>query len=225
MIDRKALWISSLLLIAMTAAGLWRLSLLQDWHHVPVGPPDEHHSVGGFFLFAEPAALLLVMLTPYLRKWTSRTSEESLQVWRRWSSRAILLAAPLLALGQAFLVTRSLGLFSEADGGPVAKAMMVLSGLMLVVIGNALPKMPWLSSRIRPLRLDPWQWNRQLRFVGKVTVAFGLFAALVCPFLPAPTLRPAILTLWLAAMAANIAYRIKVRREPSLLAGNPGESR
>jgi hypothetical protein len=217
MIDRKALWVSGLLVIAMTAAGLWRFSLLQDWRHLPIGLPDEHRSVSGLVLFIEPAALLLVIATPYLRKWASRAPEETQQVWRRWSSRLILLFGPIIALGQAFLVTRSLGLFSEADSRPVAKAMMVLSGLLLVVIGNALPKMPWLSSRIRPLRLDPWQWNRQLRFVGRLTVAFGLFAALVCPFLPPETIRPAILTLWLAAMTANIAYRIKVRREPSPL--------
>jgi len=217
MIDRKAFWIVILLVLATTAAALWRLSLLPDWHRLPLGLPGEHRSVSGYALFAEPAALLFVLVTPYLGKWTSQASEESRQAWRRWSSRLALFSAPILALAQAFLIARSLSLFSEADGRPVEKILMVLGGLLLVAVGNALPKMPWLSSRIRPLRLDPWQWNRQLRFVGKVTVGFGLFFALVGPFLPPESLRPAMLTLWVAAMAANIGYRIKVRREASPL--------
>jgi hypothetical protein len=36
MIDRKALWISLLLVVAMVVASLWRLSLLPDWRHVPL---------------------------------------------------------------------------------------------------------------------------------------------------------------------------------------------
>jgi len=39
MIDRKTLWILLLLCLAMTAAAVWRLSLLPDWHHMPFSPP------------------------------------------------------------------------------------------------------------------------------------------------------------------------------------------
>jgi hypothetical protein len=215
MIDRRALWICLFLVLAMTAAAFWRLSSLADWHHVPIGLPGEHHTVNGFMLFVEPASLLLVMMMPYFRKWLNTGPEQALQPWQRWSSRMLLLFAPVLALMQALVLARSFGMFSDSDVQPLAKAFMVLAGLLLVVVGNAVPKLPWLSSRVRPFRLDPWQWNRQLRFVGRLMVAFGLLVAIVCPWLPPQTLRLVFIPAWLALMAASTWHRIRLKREPS----------
>jgi hypothetical protein len=39
MIDRKALWIFIAVILAMTGATIWQLSLLPDWRHMPLGGP------------------------------------------------------------------------------------------------------------------------------------------------------------------------------------------
>ncbi len=53
MINRKAFWISLLVLFVMIAADFWRLSLLPDWRHVPVEGPGSR-SVPVFWTFVPP---------------------------------------------------------------------------------------------------------------------------------------------------------------------------
>jgi uncharacterized membrane protein len=54
-----------------------------------------------------------------------------------------------------------------------ARMAWVLCGGLIVMMGNAIQKLPRLSAHIPFLRLDPWQWTRHARFVGKVTVGMG----------------------------------------------------
>jgi hypothetical protein len=149
----------------------------------------------------------------FARKWFISGPEPSLQRWRRWSSGMLMGFAALAALTQVFILARSFSVFSDAGTGTLVNALMVLTGVLLMGLGNLLPKLPWLSVRFRPFRLDPWQSNRQLRLMGKLLVAMGLFIALVCPWLPHRMMLPALMAVWLAAMAASIGHRIKLRRE------------
>ncbi len=66
MIDRKALRISLLVLVAMIAADFWRLSLLPDWR-IPAGGSASRNTVSGLVLFASPASLLLLMALPFIQ--------------------------------------------------------------------------------------------------------------------------------------------------------------
>ncbi|HKU55089.1 MAG TPA: hypothetical protein VJP60_06975 [Rhizomicrobium sp.] len=215
MIDRKALWILILLCLAMTAAGFWRLSLLPDWHHMPVNGPGDRHTVNGLLIFWGSFALLLMMLIVFVRRWLVSGPEESGQPWRRWSTLILIANAMIVVLMQAFITARSLGFGQTIDRRAVAHTAQVAVGILMVMMGNALPKMPWLSARFRPFRLDPWQWNRQMRFVGKLMVGLGLFFALVPLLLPPRMAFPALAGAWLVTMMASFWHRTKVKREPS----------
>ena len=85
MIDRKALRISVLLILAMIAATLWCLSLLPDWSHFPLNGPGDATSRPSIWLFVSPGCLLFVMAVLFARKWFATGSEDAVAPWRRWS--------------------------------------------------------------------------------------------------------------------------------------------
>lgn len=216
MIDRKALWISLFLVCAMIAAILWRLSLLPDWHHVPADGPGGSRTIPVFMIFAGPLAVLFSVAVLYVRKWLRSGPEEAMQHWRRSNGLILMFNAVMMALMQAFILARSLGALQSVDRLAVSHAAFLVSGIFLMVAGNALPKAPWLSMRFRPL--DPWQWNRHLRFGGKLMVGMGLFMAVGMPLLPEKMVPPVTIGLMLTMLAAGFWHRAWVKREPSPLA-------
>lgn len=215
MVGRRTLWISWLLIAAMAAAGCWRLSLLSDWHRLPIDGPGDRHTINGLMIFWGPFTLLLSMTFLYGRKWFVSGPEELMQPWRRWSTLYLIPIAAISILAQSFIIAHSLG-FAPVERVAFARFIFIATGIMIMLLGNALPKMPWLAVRFRPFQLDPWQWNRQLRFGGKLLVGMGLFLAIVMPLLvPSKMVLPAMLSVWLVAMAASFWHRAKVKREPS----------
>jgi len=217
MIDRKALWISLLLVFAMIAADFWRLSLLPDWRHMPVNGPGDSHTINGLFVFRVPLILLFMMFFFFARKWFVSGPEESVEPWRRWGGLMVVFNAVMMALLQAFVLARSLGALQSIDRLTLSHVVFVAAGVFMMVFGNALPKMPWLSARFRPFQLDHWQWNQHLRFGGKLTVVIGLFFAVGMPLLPVKMVLPASISLALTTIAVNHWHRAKVKREPSPL--------
>jgi hypothetical protein len=215
MIDRKTLWISWFLIVTMTAAGFWRLSLLPDWHHMPANGPGDSHTINGLFVFWGPATLLVLMFSAFVRKWTVSGPEESVGPWRRFSGFMILVFAAIVVPLQAFIIARSLGVGRTIDRVALADAVMTASGILVMVLGNTLPKMPWLSARFRPFQLDQWQWNRQLRFSGRCMVGLGFLIAVSGPLLPLKMVFPVQICACVAFLAALLWYRAKVRRDPS----------
>jgi hypothetical protein len=213
MIDRRALSISLLVLFAMIAADFWRLSLLPNWHHVPTDGPGNTHTFPMFSLFAPALALFFTIGLVSVRKWLRSGSEDALQPWRRWYGLLLLFNTVIAALAQAFVLARSLGALQSVDRQALSRVMMVAAGVFVMVFGNTLPKMPFLTARFGPL--DPWQWNRHLRFAGKIAVFLGLFLAVIMPQLSLKMVLPATVSLALAGMAANYWHRSKVKREPS----------
>jgi hypothetical protein len=217
MIDRKALWISLLLVFAMIAADFWRLSLLPDWHHMPVNGPGDGHTINGLFVFRVPCALLFMMFMFFARKWFISGPEESVGAWRRWSGTMTVFSAVMMALAQAFMLARSLGTLQSIDRLTLSHIVFAATGIFMMVVGNMMPKMPFLTARFRPFRLDPWQWNRHLRFGGKLTVVVGLFFAVGMPLLSVKMILPASIGLALTMIAVNLWHHTKVKRERSVL--------
>ena len=201
MIDRKALRISGLLLLAMIAATLWRLSLFP------------HHTITELAFFAEPASLLIVMMMPLLLKGLMPDPGEFLASWRRWNGKWILFWGVFFALMQTFVLAHSLNLVA-LSGLAIARAAMVVIGVVFMMMGNITPKAP---PERGSLERDPWKRSRMLRFAGKLFVGLGLAFVLGGILLPLEYWKPVFGCLMLAALAAGIWYGVRLRREPSPL--------
>jgi hypothetical protein len=215
MIDRKALWISLIVLTAMIGADLWRLSLLTDWHQVPAEGPGNSHTFPVFRLFIPALALLFTMALLFSRTWFRSGSQEAVQLWQRWFGLCLLFNTAIMALATTFTLARSLGALHSVNRLTFSHVIMVAGGIFMILIGNVLPKMPFLTARFRRSQLDPWQWNRHLRFGGKLTVIVGICMAVGFPLLPLKMVSPAAFGMAFAALAANYWHRAKVKREPS----------
>ena len=209
MIDRKALWIFIAVILAMTGATIWQLSLLRDWQHMPLGGPGSHNTVSGLILFAAPASLLLFMVSPFIQ-WLA-LPKETLPSLRRWSGKWIVSTSVFMALLQAFVLTRSLGLVSPS-GLATARGGSVMIGIMFMIIGNIAPKMPVPPQR-NSFQPDSWKVSRMLRFGGKLFVGLGLAFVLGGILFPLEYWESVFGSLMLTALAAGIWYSIKLRHE------------
>jgi len=215
MVNRRALWISLPVLFAMVAADLWRLSLLPDWRHVPAEGSGNSPAMPVLLLFAPALALLFGIGVLFARKWFRSGSEEALQAWGRWNGLILLFNTVIAALMQAFVLARSLGALQSIDRLTLSHGLTVVVGIFMMLVGNMAPKLPRLTARFRSAQLDPWQWNRHLRFGGKLMVVFGLIIAVGMPLLPPEMASPAMLCLAMACLAVNYWHRAKVKRDPS----------
>ena len=212
MIDRKALWIFIAVILAMTGATIWQLSLLPDWRHMPLGGPGSHHTASGLVLFAAPASLLLFWVSPFIQ-WLT-LPKETLPSLRRWSGKWIVSTSVFMALLQAFVLTRSLGLVSPSNLG-MARGGSVMIGVMFMIFGNIAPKVPVPPQR-NSFQLDSWKVSRMLRFGGKLFVGLGLAFVLGGILFPLEYWESVFGSLMLTALAAGVWYSIKLRHERSL---------
>jgi hypothetical protein len=218
MIDRKALWILLLLCAAMTATAVWRLSLLPDWHHLVFMTPKGPVTRNGLVLFAPPFSLVFFIAFHSGWKWLTTGPDDARAAWYR-STRLFPIAVGILTtLAQAFNISRSLGHDLSLDGQTFARFILVSAGILTVMQGNLMPKLPRLSQRFALFHLDPWQSARSRRFQGWITVAFGLVMIMAALLLPLPAISPTFfLPLTLIFYAALIWYFVRLKREPSPL--------
>jgi hypothetical protein len=217
MIDRKALWILILLFLAMTSAAVWRLSLLPDWSHVPMPGPRGPVTRSGLVLFIQPFGLLFVIASLAAPKWlASRPGEALATLYRRIRLFPITVGV-ILALMQAFLISRSLGHARGLNPQIIARIVMAVTGILVIMQGNVVPKLPRVPSRFAALNLDPWQSSRSRRFAGRTTVAFGLAVIAGAFLLPLRATSLTVLLLMLAFYGAIIWYFVRLKREPSPL--------
>jgi hypothetical protein len=202
----------------MSVAGIWRFSLLADWHHLPLDGPRSNHAVNGLILFLFPICLFVATASMYGRKWFATGTDDAVRPWRHWSTMFVIAYCAIVGLMQAFIIARSLGYGLAMDRLAFARIFMAAMGLLLLVAGNALPKLPGLSMRLRLFQLNPWQQNRQLRFTGKLMVGLGLvmmFVAIFLPLLPQKIVLPLILGPTFAMIVAVLWHRTQLKREPS----------
>lgn len=215
MIDRKTLWILILLILAMTAAAIWRLSLLPDWTQMPMPTPKGPVTKSGLVLFIHPLTLLFVVGTFAAQKWLVTGPSEALTAWYRRTRPLPIVMGVIMVLMQTFMIGRSLGYGLGLDAQAMSRTIMVVTGILVIILGNARPKLPRLSKRFAALNLDPWQSARNSRFTGRITVAFGLAIVIAAVLLPLRATTLTVLVLWLAFCCAIIWYFIRLKREPS----------
>lgn len=215
MMDRKLLAFLGALCLVMTGISLWRLSLLPDWTQLPFAGPTQTHVRHGLLLFTQPLALLLMMAVLLGQHWLVSGTEEALAARRRWVRPIMLGAGLVTALMHVFMIARSLGLGLSLDPEAVSRTMGVTIGVLLMIAGNALPKLPSITKRIAALNLDPWKSARSRRFEGWVMVGYGFAQMLIAALLPMRVIPAATMVLTLALVAACTWYLIKLKREPS----------
>jgi hypothetical protein len=217
MIDRKGLWILVLLCLTMAAAAVWRLSLLPDWHHMPMMTPKGLVTKNGLVLFAPPLSLLFMLVVAFATKWLVTGPDEAIEARQRHSRLILLGTAMLMALAQTFIIGRSLGHGFGFNPEILARAMLMASAMMLTTYGNSIPKLPRVSKRIAAFNLDPWQSARSRRLAGRLTVALGLFQIIAAMLLPVRAITPIVMVLCLAYFGAISWHVFWLKREPSLL--------
>lgn len=210
MIDRKAYWISGALVAAMLTATIWRIVLLPDWTQIPFFGAGR---VAVLMLFCAPFCVIFVVGQLAFRGWISKGSKDVKQSWVRWGSSTLIVYSVICAALQFVILARSLGIAKTLDEVTVVRTGFVLLGALLVVMGNQLPKLPWLETRIKILRLDAAQGATVLRYRGWITVVVGIGVIIGGSLLPLQLIIPVFLALFLAGLAANILLRTQLHRK------------
>ena len=201
----------------MTAAAVWRLNLLPDWHHMPMMTPKGLVTKNGLVLFAPPLSLLFTLAVTFATKWLVTGPDEAIQARQRHSRLILLGSGILLALAQTFIISRSLGYGFGLNPEIFARGLLIVSAIMLTTYGNSIPKLPRVSKRIAAFNLDSWQSARSRRLAGRLTVAFGLFQIIAAVALPVRAITPIVMVLCLAYLGAIFWHLFWLKREPSLL--------
>lgn len=214
MIERKVFWIAWVFVVVMLAAAAWRVSLLPDWTHLP------RYDLNGValsptssaVLLAMPGAVLFIMARLTWRARTAWAPVESLRPWKKWASVVLVPVSMILTLLQAFIIVRSLGLLSAMNMAPFTRGVFVVLGLMAMVINNALPKLPWLRSRIAFLNLDPDKGAKFLRLRAWLGVLIGLVVVLGGLFLPLKVMPPIVFSMVIASVIVSLAFCFSAKR-------------
>lgn len=217
MIDRKTLGILLALIAAMTAASLWRLSLLPDWTQLPFtgakGPYIRH----GLVLFVSPLCILFTTLCVYGAKFLVTGPDTALGAYRRMNRMVLLGVGVLTAVMHAYIIGRSLGFGLGLNPEMLSRGTIMICAILVMVQGNFLPKMPSVSARFRAFQLNDWQQKRSRRFSGRLAVGYGLLIIAAAALLPADTLISTVLLLtplYMGALAWNL---LRLKREPAPL--------
>jgi hypothetical protein len=199
MIDRKAFWISSAFVAAMLAGALWRVTQLADWTQLPRHGASSAPLwlTSSAWLLVAPGSVAIFMLSLTMQAGMVDASDEALRPWKKWGGSYLVAISAIMTLLQAFIIAGSLGLLAPIAPVLFLRGMFIVSGLLLAVMSNGVPKLPWLPSRFTPVAADPDQGARSLRVQGWLGVLFGL-GAIVTGLLPLGMMQPAIASMAIA---------------------------
>ncbi|MGA7711529.1 MAG: hypothetical protein WCA81_06475 [Rhizomicrobium sp.] len=215
MISRSALLISGALLFAMLVATIARLMLLPDWTHIPFFGPggmpvSPMNSLG---LIIAPSCVLFVGGGLALRKWLSKASPEAARSWTKWGSFTLIVYSAICTALQFFILTRSLGVGLALNPTNIGRAGIVLIACLLIVLGNDMPKLPWLETRIESLNLDPARGALLMRFNGRMVVLMGIAFIIVACASPTLKIAPWVFAITAAGVVVVQARRLLLRRD------------
>jgi len=217
MIDRKTLGILLALVAAMTAASLWRLSLLPDWTQLPFTGAKEPYIRHGLVLFVTPLCILLVIGCVQGSKFLVTSPEASLTPYRRMNRLVLLGLTVVTALMHAYVIGRSLGHGLGLNPEMLSRGTIMICALLVIIQGNFLPKMPTVSARFRACQLDEWQQKRSRRFSGRLAVVYGLLIIAAAALLPTRALVPTVALLTPVYMGLIGWNLLRLKREPAPL--------
>jgi hypothetical protein len=166
------------------------------------------HGVSSAMLFLCPAILAFAAIAHSLSMRRAQGKPEAVQSVRSFSATLLLAMGAITASMQGIILGRSMGLALPYEA--IARCGFVLSGLVMVVFGNRLPKLPWVTSSAMCLDDAGIQKIRRLNglwlvFQGVIFVLAGLL------------LQPLRLALWvlpltLGGVVAMIAYSFWLRQ-------------
>lgn len=183
MIRKYALPLAWILVTVMTAAALWRLSLLPDWSRLTMAREDgtASHAASSLSLFICPAIVAFAAIRHALSMRRAQGKPEAVQAVRRFSATLLLAMGVTSALIQGIILGRSLGMALPYEA--IARCFFVVLGLLMALFGNRLPKLPWVTSSHLHLNDADIQKLRRLNGIWMVAMglAFALGGALLTP--------------------------------------------
>lgn len=203
MIRKHALTLVWILVAAMIAATLWRLSLLPDWSLVTMAREDGAplRSASSVWLFLCPVILAFAAISHTRSMRLARGRPEAVQSVRTFSTTLLLAMALITTLMQGILLGRSLGMALPYDA--IARSLFVVLGLLTALFGNRLPKLPWVTSKA--VFLDDASLQKIRRINGAWMVAVGVVSAL-----SGLLLQPLHLVAWLV-LALTLGGVVAIR--------------
>lgn len=156
--------------------------------------------------FAEPSfAATLAFLLPTAAAGTY-AALRMVEKDRLYATIALYVVLFVIALHATLLVAFS-GL--DVEGAVAARVVLVLLGLLLMGVGNLLPRTrPNLAIGIRTQRMldDRSRWVRMHRVAGYVGVACGATLFVCGAFLPGSIIRPVIDIAFVVSLAVVISF-------------------
>lgn len=200
---KHALTICWALVAAMTAATLWRISLLPDWSLVTMAGEDGAplRSSSSVSLFIGPAVLAFAAILHARSMRRAQGRPEAVQTVRNFGAMLLLAMGVITTLMQGIILTRSMGLSLPYDA--IARSFFVVLGLLMAMMGNRLPKLPWVTSKA--VFLDDASLQKIRRISGLWHVVIGLVCALA-----GLLLQPLRLVMWLV-LALTLGGVVAIR--------------
>ena len=212
MINRSAAATSVVLVLVMLAATLWRIPLLPGWAYGPNGaPPPIRNPLG---LFVVPACVGFVGAVLALKKWVTPATAD-VEPWRRWGSQLLVAYALMCTLFHLSSVAGSVGVAGPFSRPVVTRAVIVLSGSLIVVFANQMPKLPWLPSRFGTWQLDAVRGQQLLRSGGQLLVLWGVAAVIGALVMPLRMMVPLIVSITTALVLIAAVRRLALHRQQS----------
>ncbi len=213
MINRKAIWITAVFVIVMVAAAIWRLSLLPDWTlFTYTGASTTRHTTYWTGLFQPPSWVLLFMGLLAASGFNKSGPKDEVHAWKNWYSFLLISFGVIVSAIQFLTIARSLGVTSALDPIAVDRAEIALLGLLIIVTGNQLPKLPWLQSRIALLQLAPVQGENYLRVRGRLIVVTGIAVVVSASLMSVKLVAPVIIVVALGCVGVSILWRVQLKR-------------
>ena len=219
MINRKALWITILIVLAMIAANIWRASLLPDWRHVPAEVAGHIRIIPVFWTFLPPLEVLFMMGVFFAVSWKfgpkKASPKEAMQSWRRHQGLVLVFVAGTAALAEAYSLAHSLGALQFVDPPTFRHVISVATGIFMMAVGNMLPKMRVADGTLPSIPGNGTGNGASLK--ASLYSSLGCSLRRGCPRLALPfkMVVPASFGLSLMIVSVSLWHRAKVRHESS----------
>ncbi len=223
---KKAMWAISLFSFIITAAAVQFMPDSVPMHYDIAGKIDRWGSKYENFIF--PVLILLMSLFWHLFILHFEKRAESASADKEHAealSNVKVMKITGVSMAAMFTVMQSLilyGSYVEANTGAayasidIGKAACILSGVILIVLGNFMPKTK--KNRVVGVRVS-WSlhndttWMKSNRFGGAAMITAGLMTIITTIFTPSGIAVVMLLVYILTASAATLVYTHKIYKK------------